>query len=205
MRSSWLDFGTASTAASKMYGISPDLAMILIAKSGDPGHGLRVSAISYLLACETENPEQIAAAALMHDIGKAAIPDSILKKCHSLSGVEMELVRAHAEIGASMVSHLPGDGSAFIPFAAQAILHHHEKWDGTGYPQGLSGGKIPLASRIIALADATDALASNRIYQAALPIEEVFATVEAGFATAFDSELIRSFAKSKDGIADIYG
>ena len=112
-------------------------------------------------------------AALFHDIGKLAIPDSILLKPASLTAEEWALMQRHAEEGARIIDRL-----GFLQDAVPAIRHHHERFDGTGYPDRLSGEEIPLGARIIHVADALDSMLTTRISRAARPVNEALTEVK---------------------------
>jgi PAS domain S-box len=131
----------------------------------------------------------------LHDIGKIAIPDSILLKQGQLTVEEFELMKKHVTFGSAAIRRtqesLPGD--SFLTIASEIAECHHEKWDGTGYPNGLSGGAIPLAARIMAIADVYDACISERPYKPALPHEEVVSIITRGSGTHFDPELVGIF------------
>lgn len=118
--------------------------------------------------------ETIEAAAPLHDIGKIGIPDAILLKPGSLTADEMRVMRTHARIGHDMLKDSP---SPYLQMGATIALHHHEAYDGTGYPQGLSGDAIPMEARIVAVADAFDALNGTRPYKTAWPIPETLAEI----------------------------
>ena len=103
--------------------------------------------------------------ALLHDIGKIGVPDAILLKPGKLTAEEQEIMRRHPEIGYNMIVHIP-----FLAGAARIVLHHHEAYDGNGYPSRLAGAQIPLGARIFAIADTFDAMTSDRPYRRALPV-----------------------------------
>jgi len=124
--------------------------------------------------------------ATLHDIGKIAIPSSILDKSEKLSPDEWETIKNHPEIGYRIAISSP----ELAPIA-EGILHHHECWDGSGYPLGLRGEKIPLISRIIAIADAYDVMINGRPYKEAISEEEALAEIERCAGTQFDPELVR--------------
>lgn len=126
--------------------------------------------------------------ALLHDIGKLAISESILDKPGPLSEAEWEAMRRHCEIGHRIVASSPD-----LVDVAVGVLHHHERWDGKGYPRGLKGEEIPIASRIVALADAFDAMTSDRPYRAALSLEEAKAEIARQAGLQFDSYLTQEF------------
>lgn len=127
-------------------------------------HSLRVTEIAVLIATDmklpAENIRTIHEAAYMHDIGKVGIPDRVLNKMGRLTRDEMQYMQAHPRIGYNVLSRLP-----LFKGIADIVLCHHERWDGLGYPAGLKGEDIPLESRIIAVADAFDAITSDRPYR----------------------------------------
>lgn len=125
-------------------------------------------------------------AALVHDIGKIGIDEQILRKNGPLSDMELREIRKHPEIGARIVNSVP-----FIEETAQVILHHHERFDGNGFPQGLKGENIPLTVRIVTIADAVDSMLRDRPYRKALPNDRLMKELIDGAGKQFDPELIR--------------
>src|SRR5260370_34446542 len=138
------------------------------------GHSWRVQQLSLAIGRELglsqAELDLLGHAALFHDIGKLAIPDAILLKPASLTGEEWALMQRHAEEGARIIDRL-----GFLQDAVPAIRHHHERFDGTGYPERLAGDEIPLGARIIHVADALDSMLTTRIYRAARPVNEALA------------------------------
>jgi putative nucleotidyltransferase with HDIG domain len=132
--------------------------------------------------------EAIVAAAHVHDLGKVGSQDGSLKKPAELSPEERREIEQHPAIGAEIVSRL----EAYTQ-SVDTIRHHHERWDGTGYPDGLKGERIPLGSRIIAVADAFDAMTSDRVYRAALSVDEAIAELRKGRGTQFDPQIVDLF------------
>lgn len=129
-------------------------------------------------------------AAPLHDVGKVGIPDALLKKAGPLTDEEFTLVKTHTTIGARM---LEGGGSELMKVARTIALSHHERWDGTGYPHGLRQDEIPLPARIVALADYCDALAHDRPYREAWPMEKIHEEVRRQSGAHFDPEVVQAF------------
>ena len=136
----------------------------------------------------------------MHDIGKIGIPDRILLKPGKLDAEEWEIMKTHSSIGADILS---GHDSDLMNMARVIALTHHEKWDGSGYPMGLSGDDIPIVGRIVAVADVFDALTSERPYKHAWPVEEAVEEIINGSGKHFDPELVEIFQKVLPTILDI--
>jgi HD-GYP domain-containing protein (c-di-GMP phosphodiesterase class II) len=132
--------------------------------------------------------ESIIAAARVHDLGKVGSRDGSLKKPGDLSAEERQEIEQHAAIGAEIVSRLEAYSQS-----VDTIRYHHERWDGSGYPDGLEGERIPLGARIIAVADAFDAMTSDRVYRAALPVDVAFAELAKGRGTQFDPQIVDVF------------
>jgi len=148
------------------------------------GHSRRVQQLALAMGRELrlsqDELDLLGHAALFHDIGKLAIPDAILLKPAGLSGEEWRLMKRHAAEGARIIDRL-----GFLIDAVPAIRHHHERWDGAGYPDGISGEEIPLGARIIHVADALDSMLTTRIYCAARPVTEALAELRGGSGTQF--------------------
>ncbi len=159
-----------------------------------------------------ENIEAIFKSAPLHDIGKVGIPDHVLLKPSQLTAEEYATIQRHPRIGHDVLSRAQRNSGireddSFLKYASQIALAHHEKWDGSGYPQGLKGDAIPLAARLMALADVYDALRSARHYKGALPHEEAVATIEEGRGAHFDPAVVDAFLAMQDAfiaIADRY-
>ncbi len=134
--------------------------------------------------------EDLLLAVSMHDVGKIAVPDAILKKPGRFTDEERVEIEKHAELGARI---LGGSAVAVLELSREIAHTHHEKWDGTGYPRGLRGEEIPLAGRICALADVFDALTSQRCYKPAMPIEQACDIIREGVGTHFDPRLADVF------------
>jgi putative two-component system response regulator len=159
-----------------------------------PRHVQRVSRYCALIAERLgESPERcelIGTAAAMHDVGKIGIPDSILMKPGRLSDGEWDIMKRHCEIGHRLLS---GTSSEILNTAATIALTHHERIDGTGYPQGLTGQDIPVEGRIAAVADVFDALTSHRVYSRAVSATTAVGMLKAGRGTHFDGTLLDLF------------
>jgi HD-GYP domain-containing protein (c-di-GMP phosphodiesterase class II) len=156
------------------------------------GHSQRVRrvalAVGRSLALPADRLGALGTAALFHDIGKIGMPDSILTKTGQLTRDESALMREHVTRGGDIVSKFPSFASS-VP----AIRHHHERWDGLGYPDGLSGEDIPLEAAIIGLADAWDAMTTDRPYAAALSLNEAMMQIRAGRGKQFGPAVVDAF------------
>ncbi|MDQ3819911.1 MAG: HD domain-containing protein, partial [Acidobacteriota bacterium] len=132
--------------------------------------------------------EKLSIAAFLHDIGKIATPDSILLKSGALTDEERAIIRLHPKRGSRMLT-----GIIDMEEVAKAVLHHHEHFDGSGYPNGLQGEEIPLLSRIIMVVDAYDAMTSPRPFREAYTHEEALKKLKSGSGTQFDQQVVRAF------------
>jgi putative nucleotidyltransferase with HDIG domain len=161
------------------------------------GHTQRVTVLTQRLAKSMGvNGEQmihITRGALLHDIGKMAIPDSILLKPGALTIEERELIKQHPKYAYDMLKRID-----FLLPAIDIPYCHHEKWDGTGYPRGLKGEDIPFAARIFPVVDVWDALTSNRPYREGLPRDEVLARIKADSGKHFDPQVVEAFLQMDD-------
>ena len=126
--------------------------------------------------------------ALLHDIGKIGIPDAILLKPDSLTKAEWRIMKRHPQIGQQILSNVD-----FLKPAADIVLTHEERFDGTGYPQGLREGEIPQGARIFAVMDALDAMAFDRPYRKAMPYEQIMEEIRKGKGIQFDPEVVDAF------------
>lgn len=158
------------------------------------GHSERVTAYTMLLADQMDVPQEelyhIERGALLHDIGKIGVPDRILLKPSALSSEEWQEMRKHPAIGFKMCSRI-----AFLKGAAQIVLHHHERWDGSGYPDGLMREMIPLGARIFAVADAFDAMTTDRPYRQAMSYDDACAEIAQHSDKQFDPAVVEAFLK----------
>jgi putative two-component system response regulator len=139
--------------------------------------------------------EELAKAAPLHDIGKIAIPDAVLLKAGGLDAEEWTVMKTHTAHGANLLQRaadrLGPDAGPLLHYGIQIARHHHERWDGSGYPDGLAGEAIPLAARLMAVADVYDALISRRPYKEAMTHEDAMKHVLQGAGTHFDPQLVR--------------
>ncbi len=181
------------------------------------GHSERVAFISRWIAeridgeepLEGEQIHKIYLTGLLHDIGKMGVDDAVLRKKGKLTEQEMNDIRKHPSIGAGILS-----GIKQMRDIVPGVLYHHERADGKGYPNGLTGGQIPLVGKIIGLADSFDAMTSKRTYRDAMTVEEAREEIEKGLGTQFDEKVGRVFINSdlcqlwdimQEGLAEIYG
>ena len=160
-------------------------------------HAERVAAYGMELAgaagLEIEDSPQIEFGFLLHDVGKVAVPDAILFKSSSLTEEEYSLVRRHPVIGTEILRDVD-----FLGEGKLVVRHHHERWDGQGYPDGLAGETIPLAARVFAVADALDALTTDRPYRPASSFEAARKEVYAGNGTQFDPAVVAAYREIPD-------
>lgn len=159
------------------------------------GHVERVTTYARLLAEEMKWPREhmrmLEFGALLHDIGKIIVPDQVLKKPGPLTDTEWELMKQHPMAGAKIVREIHHLRST-VPY----ILYHHERWDGTGYPEGLAGRKIPIEGRLLAIADVYDALTSERPYRHGRPPKEVLQFLKFKAGVHFDPDLVPLFIRA---------
>ena len=155
-------------------------------------HAERVAAYGLAVAraagIDVADEPQMEFGFLLHDIGKVGVPDAILFKPAELSEEEFECIAGHAEIGSKILRHVD-----FLEEATLIVRHHHERWDGTGYPDGLKGEQIPLAARVFAIADTLDALTSDRPYRKAVGFAAAREEIHRGAGTQFDPAVIAAY------------
>ncbi|WP_191600517.1 response regulator [Marinomonas algicola] len=154
-----------------------------------------------------ENIDLLFKSAPLHDIGKVGIPDNILLKPGKLSTDEFHIMKDHASLGNEALSkaeQLLGNGNiSFLRFAREIASGHHEKWDGSGYPKGLSGEEIPFSARLMAVADVYDALISKRVYKPAFTHSKAVSIIIEGSGKHFDPEIVNAFLKIEKQFVDI--
>ena len=153
------------------------------------------------------NIDALAKAAPLHDIGKVAIPDGVLLKPGALTAEEWVVMRTHTTQGADLLARaahrMGADAGPLLHYGMQIARHHHEKWDGSGYPDGLHGEAIPVAARLMAVADVYDALISRRPYKAPMSHEEALAWIVAHSGTHFDPQLVTALQDVQGQLIDI--
>jgi putative two-component system response regulator len=181
------------------------LGMAAEYKDNETGlHVIRMSHFSKVLALAAgfseAAAEELLNAAPMHDVGKIGIPDAVLRKPGKLDEQEWAVMRQHVEIGAQIIGE---HASGLLRTAQRIALSHHEKWDGSGYPNGLSGEDIPLEGRIVAIADVFDALTSVRPYKAAWSIEDAVRLLQEESGRHFDPQLVELFIQQLPAILEI--
>ena len=166
------------------------------------GHGQRMVAVSAFLAkslgLSDGEIHEIRLVAQFHDIGKVGIPDSILFKPGKLDEQEWHVMKSHSEIGARIAAGIPE-----IAHVAEYIRGHHERWDGKGYPDGKAGSEIPLPCRIVAVADAYDAMVSDRPYRKALSREEALEELHQCMGTQFDPQVVKAFEENSSQVEEL--
>lgn len=166
------------------------------------GHSDRVARVAVRLAerlgCDTKTLDTLYLAGMLHDIGKIGIDDSVLRKAGRLSKTEYEHIKLHVTIGHRILSGLPT-----LEDVLPVVLHHHESWEGNGYPRQLKADAIPLQARIVAVADAFDAMTSDRPYRRGLPDEKVDQVLRRGAGRQWDPAVVEAFFNARDDIRRI--
>ena len=182
------------------------------------GHIRRSSAYAQLIARNLKRNKRYRAlltrdyidhltrSAPMHDIGKIGIPDAILQKAGRLTAEEFEIMKGHAAAGGCIIQETFGHllDTEYQSMAYLVARHHHEKWNGKGYPDGLKGEQIPLCARIMAVADVFDAVSSKRCYRDAMPLEECYGIIERGRGQDFDPDVVDAFMLNPGKVEEIY-
>ncbi len=176
-------------------GLSAIYALVSTVEARDSytyGHSRKVNSYAVALAeaigLSPDDVSKVSTAALLHDIGKIGVPDKVLNKKGKLNREDWEAIKSHPRLGANIVSNVPN----LVP-CVSSILHHHERWDGGGYPEGLKGEEIPIEARILAIADSFEAMTSARPYRPALSLEEVLKELRQCAGLQFDPKLAEVF------------
>lgn len=174
-------------------------AVSSIVEANDPytaGHSARLTELAVEIATEMglgEDPlHTLRVAGPLHDLGKVGIPSSVLNKPAGLTQAEWVMIQSHPVVSAQTAERV-----AAFKDAVPVIRHHHERWDGTGYPNGLKGDDIPLLARIVAVADGFEALTSNRPYRSAMSEEEALVTLKEGAGNQWDPQIVKTFLKMR--------
>jgi diguanylate cyclase (GGDEF)-like protein/putative nucleotidyltransferase with HDIG domain len=181
--------------SARRNGLSAIYALVSTVETRDPytyGHSRKVNTYAVALAeaigLSPEDVSRVSTAALLHDIGKIGVPDKVLNKKGKLSKEDWEAIKSHPRLGANIVGNIPN-----LVACVSSILHHHERWDGGGYPEGLKGEEISIEARILAIADSFEAMTSSRPYRAALCNEKAIEELRRCAGSQFDPELVEVF------------
>lgn len=195
-------------------GMIESLAAAIEFRNGESGeHVHRIHDITKFLLTNTElgrglsreDIDSIALAAIMHDVGKIAIPDAILNKPGKLTPDEYEIMKTHTVQGASLLEKIPQfkENNAY-QYACDIARHHHERWDGKGYPDGLKGDEISIGAQVVSLADVYDALSCKRVYKDAFPREKVLEMIRNGECGCFNPHLLDCFFSVEEKLSKMY-
>lgn len=209
---------TVSLQAQKIvelnFGMIEALSTAIEFRSCESGeHVRRICEITRYLLTNTalgsgmsdEQIDQIALAAIMHDVGKIAVADSILNKPGKLTPEEFEIMKTHTVRGAELLDQIPQmRGLDAYSYARDIALHHHERWDGRGYPEGLKGDEISIPAQVVSLADVYDALVSKRVYKPAFSYEETRRMIADGECGVFGPQVLKAFLDSEPEIRKLY-
>ena len=195
-------------------GMIESLSAAIEFRDGESGdHVQRIHDITKLMLTQThlgeglssEDIDDIALAAIMHDVGKIAIPDAILCKPGRLTPEEFEIMKTHTVQGAELLARIPQmRGTGAYRYAIDIARHHHERWDGRGYPDGLTGDQISIWAQVVSLADVYDALTNKRVYKAAFTREESLRMIRDGECGTFNPELLACFFEVEPQICALY-
>ncbi|MGE4293407.1 MAG: HD-GYP domain-containing protein [Desulfovibrio sp.] len=191
------------------------LAQLADCRSEETGNHLRRVKLCTRLLCEdlaehgfsmltSARISTIESMSVLHDIGKVAVPDSVLNKPGKYTKLEYRIMRKHTEVGGELLENIYKEtGSEQLRVAKDIVMHHHEKWDGSGYPQQLAGENIPLAARIVALADVFDALGSPRCYKPSFSRERCRDIIVSESGKHFDPAIVESFLRKEDELWEV--
>ena len=141
----------------------------------------------------------------LHDIGKIQVPDAVLNKPGKLNDMEYEIMKTHTTAGKTVIDQVISQvpNCAYLKDARDMAYYHHEKWNGTGYPEKLSGEDIPLSARVMAVADVFDALVSKRIYKPSMPLEKAFSIIRNDAGSHFDPDVVKAFFAAEDEVVKV--
>ncbi len=195
-------------------GMIEALATAIEFRSEESGnHVRRIHDITQCILSQTEMGEglsaeeihDIALASILHDVGKIAVPDSILNKPGRLTPEEFEIMKTHTVQGASLLDHIPQlrEHNAYR-YACDIARHHHERWDGSGYPDGLKGDEISAWAQVVSLADVYDALSCKRVYKDAFPRDQVLRMIREGECGVFNPKLLSCFFSVEEELSKMY-
>jgi putative nucleotidyltransferase with HDIG domain len=166
------------------------------------GHSDRVARVAMRLAeelgCDRRQIDTIYLSGLLHDVGKIGVDDEVLRKPGKLTPAEYDQIKTHAEIGYKILRDIKQ-----LDEVLPVVLHHHEQWDGKGYPRGLAGETIPFLARVVAVADAFDAMGSDRPYRQGMADEKLDSILREGAGTQWDAEVVAAFFRARDAIREI--
>lgn len=177
------------------------------------GHVHRICGITKMMLEKTnfvekmdeKEIENIALASIMHDVGKITIPDAVLTKPGKLTKEEYEIMKTHTLKGVDILESIPQlRDSGIYDYACDIARHHHERWDGRGYPDGLAGNAISPWAQVVSLADVYDALICRRVYKASFPREQVLKMIGSGQCGLFNPRLLESFYSVEDQLFEMY-
>ena len=177
------------------------------------GHVQRICSITRTILQNTdfctglneEEIENIALASIMHDVGKITIPDAVLTKPGKLTAEEYDIMKQHTVNGVNILEHVPQlRDTGIYDYACDIARHHHERWDGRGYPDGLAGEQITPWSQVVALADVYDALSCRRVYKPPIPRPKVLEMIQTGQCGLFNPKLLESFLTVEDQLYKLY-
>ena len=195
-------------------GMIESLSTAIEFRSGESGeHVRRIHDITRLfLTCSSigrnfskETINHISLASIMHDVGKISIPDAILNKPGKLTAEEFDIMKTHTTHGAGLLGQIPQMRDLpFFKYAFDIARHHHERWDGRGYPDGLKGDEIPVWAQIVSIADVYDALVSKRVYKEAYSFDKASAMIRNGECGTFNPELLDCFYAIEEQIRTLY-
>lgn len=210
----WELFDQSRKIAELNKGMIEALATAIEFRSNESGNHVRhIYGITKFVLENTEfgsglsrdSIEEIAQASILHDVGKIAIPDAILNKPGKLTAEEFEIMKEHTVQGGLLLQKIPQlQGNNIYTYAYDIAVHHHERWDGRGYPEGLRGAEISIWAQVVSLADVYDALTCKRVYKNAFPREKVIHMIKGGECGSFNPDLLNAFFEVEDEIAKMY-